>query len=92
MNINVSVSDTEKEKAETLKRNIEFFCRTPKGSLPQMRDFGLDYSILDRPFGEMRMYATVDIITGIRKYYEIQITDINVTAETDGSVNINIKI
>lgn len=57
-----------------------------------MRDFGLDYSILDRPFGEMRMYATVDIITGIRKYYEIQITDINVTADTDGSVNINIKI
>lgn len=90
MDINVSVIKTT-EDAETLKDNIVFFCTTPKGSLPQNREYGLDFSVLDKPFAELKMKLTVDIITGIRKYYGIQITDIGISAKANGGVEVKIE-
>lgn len=77
---------------ETLKKNIMFFCNTPKGSLPQMRGYGLDSSIIDEPFPIFRMKATVDIVSGIRKYYGIQISNINISALDNGERKIEISI
>lgn len=79
-------------EAEILKQNIEFYCRTPKGSLPQMRNFGIDYTMLDTSFQEFRRSATVDIITGLRKFYSVQISEINITSDENGEAKIKIKI
>lgn len=80
------------EAAETVRKNIMFFCKTPKGSLPQMRGYGLDYSIIEEPYQTFRMKATVDIVSGIRKYYGIQIKNINITADEKGRVKVEIGI
>lgn len=88
-NSNNLITDAE---AELLKENIIFFCGTPRGSLPQMRDFGLDFAIMDEPYASMRVKATVDIITGIRKFYGIQITNIDISADGNGAVKIKISI
>lgn len=82
----------EDTDARILCDNIIFFCTTPKGSLPQMRDYGIDYDALDKPFAQMRMILTVSIISGIRKYYGMQIRDIDITADKGGEAMIKIKI
>ena len=94
LDIDVSVSNSKfkESEANTLKQNIRFFCNTPKGSLPQMRGYGLDFTILDEPFSTLRRKATVDIITGVRNYYNVQISDIKVTADENGKVTVKIKI
>lgn len=86
---NNTITDLE---AETIKKNIMFFCNTPKGSLPQMRGYGLDFSIIEEPYHIFRMKATVDIISGIRKYYGVQIDTINITADENGKIKIEISI
>lgn len=92
----VELSANKKEmtdaEIETLKKNIMFFCSTPKGSLPQNRDFGLDPTITDEPFSHLRMRATVDIVTGVRKFYNVQLTEINITADENGGIKVKISI
>ena len=84
-----SASDTEKEQ---IKRNIEFYCRTPRGSLPQMRGYGLDFSAIDKPLLHARRQLTVDIITGLRDEFNITVQDVKVSADADGKYIINITI
>lgn len=92
VNINVQTENVTDDDAELLRRNIIFFCRTPRGSLPQMRDFGIDYSCLDEPFHIFRMKATVDIVTGVRKYYGVSVSTIDIRQNDDGNIQIAINI
>lgn len=94
LDIDVSVSNNKfkEREANILKQNIIFFCNTPKGSLPQMRGYGLDFTILDEPFSILRRKVTVDIITGVRNYYNVQINDIKVTADENGKIIVKIEI
>lgn len=87
------------EEIAQLKENIDFFCNTPKGSLPQMREYGIDFDIFDKPFNVTKTRATVDIIKGLRKYYSIgieggklQIESIKITANTNGGMKLKIRI
>lgn len=75
-----------------LIEDIKFFCNTPKGTLPQNREFGLDQTILDESFPILRMKATVDIVTGVRKFFNINLTEINITANADGGIKVKICI
>lgn len=94
--IEVTVQNTDKPmteaEAKLFKKNFKFFCSTPKGSLPQNREYGLDYSIFDEPFPVLRMKATVDIISGIRKEYGVQIKTIDITANENGGIKIKVSI
>ncbi len=85
-----SIDDTA--EAETLRRNIEFYCRTPRGSLPQMRLYGIDFSVLDGSFETVRRKLTVDIISGIRDTFNVQIRDIKITANENGCFTAAITI
>lgn len=90
--VEIASSTMTDAEAELLRKNIIFFCRTPKGSLPQMREYGLDFSIIDEPFPIFQTKATVDIVTGVRKYYNINIGTIDITADEDGKVKIVIGV
>lgn len=90
--VQVTNSTITDEAAETVKKNIMFFCNTPKGSLPQMRGYGLDFSIIEEPFQTFRTKATVEIISGVRKYCGINIDTINITADENGKATIKISI
>lgn len=90
--LNSNKKDMTDTKIEMLQKNIMFFCNTPEGSLPQNRDFGLDPTITDEPFPRLRMRATVDIVTGVRKFYNVQLTEINITADENGNIKVKISI
>lgn len=90
--VNIANNTITDAAAEVLKKNIMFYCKTPRGSLPQMRGYGLDYSIIDEPFPIFRMRATVDIVTGLRDNCGVSVDTINITAGENGSVTINISI
>jgi len=77
---NIPVAD---ETAENLKRNIQFFCKTPRGSLPQMRGYGIDYSFLGENASVAKRKLTVGIISGIRAQFGIQVSNIYVSEDTE---------
>ena len=83
---------TEKVQALITAKNIRFFCRTPKGSLPQMRDYGIDFTVLDEPPQVIETRLTIDIVSGIRKYFDINVKEIEITADMDGRIRVHIKI
>ena len=77
---NVPATDTA---AEILKRNIEFYCLTPRGSLPQMRDYGIDYSFLGENANTAKRKLTVAIVSGIREQFGIQISEIDIEEDAE---------
>ncbi len=90
--IEISGMDSDDEKAEILAKNIMFFCSTPKGSLPQMRSYGLDYSAVSEPFKTFRVKASVDIISGVRRFYGINIKNIEINADENGGIKIKVSV
>lgn len=82
----------DKAVALCMVKNIQFFCQTPKGSLPQMRDYGVDFSVVGEPISVIKTRLTVDIVSGIRKYFDITVSEISVTADGDGNIRVYIKI
>lgn len=90
--VNIKYSQMSDSEADVLRENIMFFCNTPKGSLPQNREYGLDSSIMDESFPILRMRATVDIVTGIRKFYKVNLTEIKVTADSEGGIKVKVCV
>lgn len=84
-NIEIKNIPAADEAAERLKRNIQFFCQTPRGSLPQMRDYGIDYSFLGENASVAKRKLTVEIISGIRDQFGIQISNIYVSEDAENS-------
>lgn len=76
---NISLSEAAEE---TLKRNIQFFCQTPRGSLPQMRSYGISYDFLGEDIQTARRKLTVDIISGVREFFGLRIKEINIEPDT----------
>ena len=93
---NVELSVEKREMTEDEKRalieDLRFFCNTPKGNLPLNREFGFDHTIADEPFERLRMRATVDIVTGARKFFGINLTQVKVTANENGETNIKVTV
>lgn len=86
------IPDAEKQRMETLIRNIEFLCRTPRGSLPLSRGFGIDSDAIDSGFAAAKRKITVSAVEGIRKYFGVTVSEIDVTADKDGIMLIRITI
>ena len=86
---NVSLTGDE---AENLKRNIQFYCTTPRGSLPQMRSYGLDFSVIGESYSVAKRKLTVDIISGVRENFGVNINRIDVNADENGKFTATIII
>lgn len=94
VNVDLQIANNRMSKAaaELLKKNIMFFCNTPKGSLPQRRGFGLDWTMFDDPFPTFRARATVDILRGIQNEYGVRLSTIDISADNEGGVKVKISI
>lgn len=90
LNYNITDSTDKSAAAEQKIRDIIFFCETPKGSLPQMRDYGLDYTNIDENFVLFRRNATVDIIRGLRKHLSINVKNIDIKQNSEGVTTLNL--
>ena len=80
--VDLSVEKTQmtSDEVSLLQKNIAFWLNTPRGSLPQMRDFGF------------KMKITVDTISKVRDLYGVKIKTINVTADENGKATLKITI
>lgn len=90
--IQSNISESEKHRISNLISDIELLCRTPRGSLPLMRGFGIDYDAVDCGFAEARRRIMISATEGIRKYFGITVSDINVTADENGVMILHIEI
>ena len=92
--VDLSVEKTQMTSDEVLllQKNIAFWLNTPRGSLPQMRDFGLNYDVIDEPLQTFKMKITVDTISKVRELYGEKIKTINVTADENGKATLKITI
>ncbi len=63
---------------------IKNLLSTPEGSVTYDREFGIDYSILDRPIVEAKILIMAEIINKIRKY-EPEIFSIEINFSIKGS-------
>lgn len=57
-----------------------------------MRDFGLNYDVIDEPLQTFKMKITVDTISKVRELYGVKIKTINVTADENGKATLKITI
>ena len=60
--------DGDAPEAAEILRNVRTILRTPKGSCPLYRDFGVDMSGLDRPMDVAKNLLTVAIMEAVEKY------------------------
>ena len=53
---------------DEIVQNVKLILNTPKGSVPLDRDFGIDWSILDRPVNSIIPKLKAQVIKQIHKY------------------------
>ena len=58
----------EADKVQEVLRNIAVILATPKGSVPQYREFGLDNSFLDKPLPIARVMAVTPVREAIEQW------------------------
>lgn len=69
----VSASDGEivihpLSRAEEIIQNVRMILSTPKGTLPLDRNFGLDFSVVDKPVDRAMVYLSVDVFQQLKRY------------------------
>ena len=69
VDLSVEKNQMTSDEVSLLQKNIAFWLNTPRGSLPQMRDFGLNYDVIDEPLQTFKMKITVDTISKVRELY-----------------------
>jgi phage baseplate assembly protein W len=54
--------------ADEIVQNVRMIITTPKGSVPLDRDFGLDFSVIDRPAPVAKALLDVEIVSQVARY------------------------
>lgn len=55
-------------RTDEIKQNVAFILATQKGTVPYMRDFGIDYGQLDTHGAVGRARVTADVIRTVQTY------------------------
>ncbi len=90
MSYTVSATDLGKlrfneiETINSVLQNIAVILSTPKGSVPLYRDFGLDWSCLDKPINVVRVMMIPEVREAVERW-EPRATVQNVSFSTDPS-------
>lgn len=84
---------TTPEEREIL-RNVRTILRTPVGSCPLYRDFGIDASIPDRPMDVAKNLLTVAVIEAVKKYEpRVAVASVDFTTDAgNGSLTAKVVI
>ena len=53
---------------DEVAQNVRVIINTPKGTVPLDRDFGLDFTVLDRPMPVAKALMEVDIVDQVGTY------------------------
>ncbi len=80
---------------EDVLQCVKLLLSTPKGSVPLDRDFGVDWSIVDRPAGEVSQILKAHIASQIRKYEpRVKVKKVELSGEElpDGRIKVRVLI
>ena len=100
MTATVSSADTgpiqlnESEEVRNILQNIRMILRTPRGSVPMYRDFGLDWSFLDRPTSQAQIMV-IPLVREAVELWEPRVTVKSVTlskVDTNGAAKIDVEV
>ena len=77
---------------EEVSQNIAFLLSTPKGSVPMMRDLGIDTSLLDDPTPQAKAKLKAQIIDQIRRYEpRAKIKEIKLVESEEGKLEPKLR-
>ncbi len=80
----------ENELAE-IEQNIRMILRTPKGSVPLHRDFGISYNFLDLPLNKAIVVLRNEIVKSIRRWERrVDIEEVKVEPSEGGTLQVKI--
>ena len=66
--LDTKVNFAPQTEAEEIQQNIRTIISTRKGTVPLDRDFGLNYSWLDKPYLVARTLMMAEVIEAIQQY------------------------
>lgn len=72
----------EKDPVKAILRNIAVILSTPKGSVPQYREFGLDMTWVDKPIPVARVKMVAPVREAVMRW-EPRVQDVQVTPVED---------
>lgn len=55
-------------RTDEIKQNVAFILATQKGTVPYLRDFGIDYGQIDRHGAVGRAKVTADVIRTVQRF------------------------
>ncbi len=68
-------------------QNVRTILATPKGSVPLDRDFGVIWTVLDRPLPEAKAAYTGDAVAQVQKYEpRVKVLSVGFRADTSGAM------
>ena len=87
--VNFSPSST----VEEILQNVRTIISTVKMSVPLDRDFGVDYSFVDKPTAKARAMYSSEIIQAVKKYEpRANIVSISFSADIDGKLSPKVEV
>lgn len=72
----------EKAPVKAVLRNVAVILSTPRGSVPQYRDFGLDMSFVDKPLPVAKVMMVAPVREAVMRW-EPRVRDVQVTPVED---------
>ena len=77
---------------EEVAQNIAFLLSTPKGSVPMMRDLGIDTGLLDDPTPQAKVKLKAQIVDQIQKYEpRAKIKEIELVENKEGKLKPRLR-
>ena len=74
-----------------IEQNIRMILRTPKGSVPLHRDFGISYDFLDLPLNKAIVVLRNEIVKSIRRWERrVEIEEVKVEPSEGGALQVKI--
>ena len=75
-------------------RNVRTILRTPAGTCPLYRDFGIDTSVaIDRPMDVAKNFLAVEIMEAVERYEpRVRVSAVDFDANQDGSLKAKVVI
>ena len=82
-----------KNELEEIIQNVKTIISTPKGSVPLMRDFGVDWQVIDTLTPELELKLKEEIFTQIERWEKrVKVKTISINADETGRTKIHVKL
>lgn len=83
----------EIDDAEDVMRCVQNLILTPAGTIPLVRDFGIDQSLLDLPLPTAQSLLAVEIIEKVAKYEDrAAVQEVQLSATPEGKIEAKVVL